>query len=444
MPQPLQIPAFEQLPNEPQFLNQPPVRFTPNDVHCPRCGADNRNWLALRNAEEAGGLQDFMERFPQVFWPLLLSFLFALIAATTLLVPIHWLKVTIMVVFIPLSVWGLVVETTAQWNELRENQHISRVNADTPNLVRTLWIRSMAWVVIASFLVPLVFFTALPRAALFALEFVGRTPEENVTETAAATGQMVNQNLDTTEANLESIANEMDELLTNMPVDASPQFEEEVATFSEKLSQILTAALNELNQIRQESPALIEAKRAEELNRIESARVRSLREFSQELLGDFRFLLIWSILTGMPLFLSVFFIMRALQEFVDRVDQELPPPIFHSVANMTRVVSWEAKQALDIEGTMRHIQWVNVVRNAEGGINLIGLHRDPPNFDSQGKAVGETVRAQRHVVETDMWGRIIRATIHDTWVQRPAGGPTYMTITPATHDAPVTLRPPGR
>lgn len=444
MPQPLQIPAFEEIPDEPQFLNQPPSTFTPNNVHCPRCGADNRNWLALQNPGKKGAFKIYRERFPLVFWALLLSVLFAGVAATAILVPIHWVKVTIMVVFIPLSVGGLALDITSKWSELRENRHIARVKENTPNLERTLWIRGMGWVVIASFLVPLLFFTVLPRAALFALEIVGTTPEEDVQQTATAVGQLVNQNLDTTAESLQTISTEMDELLNDMPTSASPQFEKEVATFSDKLSQIVTAAINELNQVRQESPTIIEAERTQQLTRIETARIRSLREFSKELLGDFRFLLLWIILMGLPLLFSVFLIMRSLTEFVGRVDQQLPQPIFHSVANMTRVVSWEAKQALDIEGTMRHIQWVKVERNAEGGINLIGLHRDPPSFDSQGKAVGERVRAQRHVVETDMWGRIIRATIYDTWVQRPAGGPAYMAIAPVPHDAPVTLRPPGR
>lgn len=147
---------------------------------------------------------------------------------------------------------------------------------------------------------------------------------------------------------------------------------------------------------------------------------------------------------GLPLFFSVFLIMRSVKEFAGHVDQQLPPPIFHSVASMTRIVGWEAKQALEIEGTMHHIQWVNVERNEEGGINMIGLHRDPPSFDAQGRAFGETVRAQRHVIETDMWGRIKKATIQDTRVPRPAGGPDFVASFPLPHDAPVSVRPPAR
>jgi len=443
VPQPLQIPALVGSSTAPQFLNQPPAEFTPQDVHCPRCGADNRNWLALQ-AKGKSSWQFYKERFPQLIPALIITLIFTIVATTTVLVPLHWLKVTAMVLFIPLSVWGLAAELTAKWNDLREGRHIAKVKENAPDVERTLWVRAFTWVALGAFVIPLIFFSLLPKAVLFALEIVEGTPEEEVVETANVVGEMVNQNLDTTAANLESIAGEMDNLLKNMPADASPQFEEELSTFSDKLAQIVTAALRELNEVRQESPALIEERRAQELNQIETARERSLRQFTQDILGDFRFLLLWSILVGLPLFFSVFFIMRGIKEFAAKVDQQLPPPIFHSVANMTRVVGWEAKQALEIDGTMQHIQWVNVERNAEGGINLTGLHRDPPNFDAQGRAVGETVRAQKHVVETDMWGRIIRATIHDTRVQRPAGGPEFVAILPLPHDAPVSVRQPNR
>jgi hypothetical protein len=85
---------------------------------------------------------------------------------------------------------------------------------------------------------------------------------------------------------------------------------------------------------------------------------------------------------------------------------------------------------------------VKVERNPEGGINLVGLHRDPPSFNTQGQAFGETVRAQKYVIQTNMWGRIIKASIYDTQVPRPAGGPDFMTVIPVPHDAPIHVRSP--
>ncbi|MCB8949219.1 MAG: hypothetical protein H6653_14495 [Ardenticatenaceae bacterium] len=63
--------------------------------------------------------------------------------------------------------------------------------------------------------------------------------------------ELVTQDLDATEANLEAIANEMGGAF-DMPTNASPQFEEEITTFSEKMAQIITQALGELEIIRQE------------------------------------------------------------------------------------------------------------------------------------------------------------------------------------------------
>ena len=438
VPQPFQIPAEAE---SSAFLQQRPVPFTPVPIHCPRCGADNRNWLVLQNTNLLGSWRTFSKRFPLSSYALLLAALFAFLA---LLIPMYWLKVLSLVVSIPLAVWLLNLDLTSKWNKLRESRHVAKVKDDAPDVERQLWTRGFAWLFLASFALPLLIFALLPRVALFALEIVGPTPEEEVDKVTTAVYEMVNQNFATTAESLEETAGDMNDLLDEMPTGASPQFEEEVNSFSEKLSQIIQAALTELDRAQQEASVIIDEQQAREVRKITQARETALEQFAKGLLGDFRFLLIWAVMMGLPLFFSVFLIMGSIKKFVSAVDQQLPPPIFCSVAGMTRVVSWEAKQALEIEGTMHHIQWVNVERNTAGGINLMGLHRDPPNFDAYGRAIGELVRAQKHVVETDMWGRIIKATIHDTRVPRPAGGPEYVSVFPLPHDAPVSVRPPNR
>ncbi len=441
VPQPLQIPAEVESSTQPEFLQQPPAEFTPYAVHCPRCGADNRNWLSLQNKGNKRFWQKYYSRFPQVIYPLILVGVFIIAALRTSL-PL--LQQFFLIIGIPLAIWGLVAELTSRWNKLREGQHIARVKPDAPNEERALWIRGFAWVFHASVLIPLVIFVLAPRSVQYAIELVEPEPEETVVEAATAVGEMVNQDLDATASNLKAISEEMDDLLANMPTDASPQFEREVATFSEKLSSIVTAALNELNLIRQESPGIIEGRRDQELGKISEARADALEQLTEEVMADIRFLIIWAVLVGLPTFISVFFVMAGIKSYIKKIDGQLPPPIFHSVAGMTRIVSWEAKQALEIEGTMHHIQWVDVKRNEEGGITLIGLHRELPSFDATGQAYGEMVRAQKHVIKTDMWGRIIKATIYDTRVPRPAGGPEFVMALPLPHDAPVHVRPPAR
>ncbi len=442
VPQPLQIPAQVENSEQPEFLQQPPTKFTPYKIHCPRCGADNRNWLLLQNNDNQNLWQKYVSRFPHIRYALLLAAVFSFL---TLLIPLRsWLQIIFLAIFIPFAVLSLIVELTQHWGKLREGKHIAKIKPDAPDEERALWIRGFSWVLLASVLIPLIFFVLAPRVIQYGIKVVEPSPEAEVEKAATDVGELVNQDLENTAANLEAIADDMDNLLTGMPTNASPQFEQEVATFSEKLSAVVTAALNELNIIRQESPDIIEARRTQELEKIDKARAKAIEQLKKEIMADIRFLLVWAVMVGLPVFISVFIVMRSIKAYVKKVDGQLPPPLFYSVASMTRVVSWEAKQALEIEGTMHHIQWVSVKRNEEGGITLTGLHRDLPNFNANGQVRGETVRAQKHVIKTDLWGRVITATIHDTRVPRPVGGPEFVTALPLPHEAPIRVRPPAR
>lgn len=443
-PQPLQIPAEVESTRQAQFFRQPPVEFTPFPVNCPRCGADNRNWMIIQERSKQHIFKIWRDQFPNAIFALVIAALFAILAISTISLELHWLQVITLVICIPISVFLLIEELTSKWNQLRESKHIAKVKEDAPDIERRLWIRGFSWVFLAAFALPLLFFFLLPKAGLVALEYVSPDPKDAVETASVTVTTRVNQDLDEATANIEALGEEMDALLEDVPTAASAQFEEEVNTFSEKLSQIITAALNEVDSVRQETPEVVAARRDQELKKISEVRIEALAEFTNETLGDLPFFLVWGFMLGLPLSLAVFFIMDSIKKFVVITDSQLPPPIFNSVAGMTRIVGWEAKQALEIEGTMHHIQWVNVERNEHGGINLVGLHRDPPSFDAEGRAFGETVRAQKHVVVTDMWGRIIKATIHDVRVPRPAGGPDFVLTIPRPHDAPVSVRQPAR
>ena len=69
----------------------------------------------------------------------------------------------------------------------------------------------------------------------------------------------------------------------------------------------------------------------------------------------------------------------AVNRYVQLINLQVPPPIYHSMANMTRVVVWEAKRALEIGDEVERIQWTAVNRNDLGGINLHGLYYDSPH-----------------------------------------------------------------
>jgi hypothetical protein len=134
--------------------------------------------------------------------------------------------------------------------------------------------------------------------------------------------------------------------------------------------------------------------------------------------------------------------MAAVKQFVNRVDRELPPPVFYSVANMTRLVAWEARQALEVGDQHFSIQWMSVDRNEQGGVDLVGLFRDLPEFDMYGQVRNPMVRAQRHTIHTDKWCRVINAGIEDVMVPIPAGAPAgaMPLVNEGQHDAPAKVR----
>lgn len=108
---------------------------------------------------------------------------------------------------------------------------------------------------------------------------------------------------------------------------------------------------------------------------------------------------------------SLVFSMAAVNGYVHRINQHLPPPIYHSLANMTRVVVWEAKRALEIGDEVQQMQWTAVQRNNLGGIDLLGLYRDNQPLDSKKDLLTTKILAQHYKIKSDKWGKIVEAEI---------------------------------
>ena len=108
---------------------------------------------------------------------------------------------------------------------------------------------------------------------------------------------------------------------------------------------------------------------------------------------------------------ALVFSLVAVNGFVRRIGFQLPRPIFHSLANMTRVVVWEAGTSLEIGDEVHLVQWTGIQRNEKGGINLVGLYRDAvPAYQTDDSPTAR-VRAQRYEISSDMWGRIESANV---------------------------------
>jgi hypothetical protein len=144
---------------------------------------------------------------------------------------------------------------------------------------------------------------------------------------------------------------------------------------------------------------------------------------------DWRFLAVWVFFTGLAWLAGTICALETMNERISWFDPHVPQPIFTSIAKMTRVAEWEANRTLEIGEFVHRIQWMRATRNEAGGIDLVGLFRDPPDITSEG-LMSHQVRAQQYTISTDMWCRVRETRVMDVMTQRPAGGPAFATPVP--------------
>lgn len=136
--------------------------------------------------------------------------------------------------------------------------------------------------------------------------------------------------------------------------------------------------------------------------------------------------LIWVVIVGGMVLFSTVTAVGAATRTATQAAAQLPPPVYASVASLTRVVTAELRHALDIPGDMSHIQWMQTNRNEQGGVTMQGLHRDTPQYDSNGRLLDTLIPAQHYTIVTDKWGRIQKASIRDRYVPVTIGAPGFV------------------
>jgi hypothetical protein len=433
----------------------PDSRDAPLEINCPRCGTDNRNWLYLNTRPSKfsrislgiPSVDIWVTRMSGIFSIAVIAILFlALIVIIDVLGILPRTHTSVLFFAIPFATGGIFWDMTHKWKQFREDKHRYNSKITTKKPESALLFRGLFLIFFFSLIVPLLFISILPRGFKTVLEIVYDPPEGEINEVITDIEVSTNQRLRDNEEDLQIIAREMQELLTQMPAYTSPQLEQELDAFSKELDAVTTDATIAIEQSIADGTDSIEAQRIDEMASIAVAKDAALTAYEEDFLFELRFLVISGGLLGISTLITFIVAFSNLQGFIKDIDAHLPLPIFYSVAGMTRLVTWEAKQALEIQGNLQHIQWMSVNRNEEGGIDLEGLFRDPPELDGYGRPIKETVRAQRHIVKTDLWGRIIEARIEDVIVLRPAGAPTVLPVfTEAMpHDAPqtqITSRP---
>lgn len=430
--------------NEPLFFQQPPATFSPATITCPRCGVDNRNWLSLSQSKKINFLKKWWTRSPKIFFGLILAVIIGILG---LILPSKYgfssVQATIMLFYIPIVTYALIYDLSNKWETLRIDTHIAKILPDSPRAETGLWRNSIFFLILAAVVVPALLFSAAPIAYQKTVEFLVGSPEKVITDSAEQVTTVFNTRLDETVAEIDAIGEEMGDTFSNLPDGNLPQVERQVERITDKLEDTAAAATDEITAVADESIPRIEAELDNELSILEATRKSEEARLMKEIMASVRALSVWAAAISLPLIAVMMTVIPAIKAFAAKIDKNLPPPVFHSINHMTRLVTWEARQALEIDGYHHsRVQWMSVDRNEKGGIDLVGLFRDPPKFDAYGQTMGETVRAQRHAIHTDKWCRIIDAKIEDVMVAIPAGAPAGIMrlSTSSQHDAPIDVR----
>ncbi len=424
------IPETRSAPQSPAQDNQ--VKNEHCYINCPRCGADNRNWLQLLSPDVAAGptnrpgpLMNYWleakteQKVPVILLGIVLAILIFVIMGTILDSFLHGFLLTLVVTLGSLS----YLRFTQASFFVRWRSRFPLANASlTVGLILGIIDFGFALTLDVAFNKALIIGVACVLfAGLIAQSLTGDLWIE------LRINQYLRQ-VQPTAPNQEQrlwLSGSISTLIFSLiiPLVFFGLFPWASSSFSEWLATSAADDISATVQVGDQSttividgtnPELLEKRRGMIDDAIKQAGL------------DKRFFVLWAGGVGLSCLFAVILSMRALLAFTDAADRQLPPPLFYSLANMTRVVAWEAKKALEIPGDLSHIQWLRASRNDDGGINLVGIHAAETAVTPPTESTLRYTPAQEYTITTDAWGYIIEASI------KPTRTPVTPTPTPSS------------
>lgn len=402
-------------------------------INCPRCGADNRNWLNLLNPISGSGRLIWTQRFPAAFKGIVFSIILLLIVfiawSNTNISGMSTPRKTTLLAFVLIAAALPALELTksSHWLDLRNDRHLRQLGqANGVNKEVGLWLRGFLLFLICTFIIPVVLFLYGPRGMNFLTRIFFPAPTAVVENAAAPYINMLNEQLNEMPDDVADLTYDTIRRLEDIPYPwaYASAVENILDEFNQDLEEILEDLADSTQPDTMHQITTLQTAVDQAILEINRAQDDAIQTAITETSGTVRFLALWVMLVGVSGITSVFASMAALKSFTSHVDNVLPPPIFYSVANMTRVVVWEAKQALEVKVAVDHIQWTAVNRNQQGGITLQGLHYDSNLPHPIDNTLQTRVLAQRYEIISDCWGRIIEAKVKPTRALLPSRGST--------------------
>lgn len=400
-----------------EMAPQTETRSAETAIVCPRCGADNRNWVRI--------LHTPLWQQWRVLWPALLGLL---ITGAIWLIAYDRLgnrfdETARVPFFVSLFLAGVLPSLflPMAWRQQREYRN-ARSLLPNPGWISPVLFMALTFFFTFVFILPGALFVAMPLG----FEYIERLLAPPVQPTLEARMQTLHNGVQAVlSGNDVGKKTAVEEAISRLEaLQAEAERKAVIYTLFGVETSIQNSATEdqkpESTDVNGRAQATLRwAKRHIQVNSApqltalitqQIVALEALVSTPPEPLLDLEFLKTWFKYTvTVSLFASLCGAGAAML-CVSGADPHLPPPLYFSLAEMTRVVGWEVKRVLELPGDMSQMEWQTAVRNELGGLTLVGIIRGAAGIGAS------YVPARRYEVVSDPWGRIVRTDMCYTQV----------------------------
>lgn len=390
-----------------------------NPLFCPRCGADNRNWLYLsHHTQRKIIVQTRYYQLAGVFLLLLMTLLVYLVLDPS---PERRVRTGIFLISIILVAVLPLFLVPNQWRAVRDHRYFIRV-VPPRSFFGTISPALKTAVNIGLILVigiPLLLYLIMPIAVQTGKSILIFDPQGDAIQQMDKLTQQLPNYMKTHPDDVRIIVGAMQSVAAKLDLAEADSLPPNPDQIPEQREAWIMAVLEKARAVVYEDE-LGERDLVELNGRLEPAYNLVMGINTTGTFENINFLSTWFKFVGLTSVLASIIAIAATNHLDKTYDRHLPRPIYHNTSDMTRVARWEMNHALRTKELVQRVQWTQVVRNQNGGLSMTGTFRDKPESPKE-----ETVRAQQYSVETDRWCRITNAHITDLRTPPPPEGNSY-------------------
>jgi hypothetical protein len=398
-------------------------------LNCPRCGADNRNWLYILMPHDPHAVSTFLSRAENKLRRGGLRFSLAvggILVIFFILMPItFWLgiegglpigRVGIVLVFMGMAAVVPTAVLTTEWRQLRLERHLREIIQIQRPVKQQVRVQGLALIGLFTLIFPLLAVLVVP-AGLDKLTDILNPPPTQLSEKT----EEINQTLGRLEQ-------KFDDFTVTIARAEEQNEPEDVTDVWQQLKSASDDALAVILEAKQELTSAVEAERIA----INDVRTRLEEAAEDEAVSNRKYFVFWLTTVGLASFIAVLTALIAVESFVVSIDAQLPRPIFRRIANMIELALKELKESVGLnDDDIDRIQWVKVQHNLQGGIDMTGIaHRSSTVVERKNSEQGTTL-VRYYFVRTDMWGWILQTDIKEDG--RPVYGTNDQTALSINH-----------